>query len=404
MSEGPDAHPVFVLGTHFNGLAVIQALGKSAVPVYAIDTHRSVGTFSRYANFWISPDPSTSETEFTDFLVRKGKQSKSKPLLFPTGDKWVAAVSKNRRTLFEWFLMAIPDWDIVRLTIEKDRFFRWTQEKGFPVPKTYFGIDEINESVFPILAKPKFRSMSADNEYNSYIEKVSNELRLVRLNTVQDFDDFCHTHSEVLAHFIFQEEVVGMANRMYTVGIYADEDSELLAIFTGRKLRGFPPDIGDCVFGQSEPLPELAELTRRLVKDLGYTGVAEVEFKKDARTEVYKLIEVNPRSWSWIGITPACGVNIPLIVYNHLVFEKKDFFQSQCGVGEVKWVRIINDLLSCMYKNRKIGFPKQSMKFITWLNSLKGKKVIAEFDRSEPLIVVIFMLRKLYESLKGKRK
>ena len=46
-----------------------------------------------------------------------------------------------------------------------------------------------------------------------------------------------------------------------------------------------------------------------IVKDLNYSGIAEFEYKKDLSTGRYRLIEVNPRSWSWIGITPACGVS-----------------------------------------------------------------------------------------------
>jgi len=240
-------------------------------------------------------------------------------------------------------------------------------------------------------------------EHNKYIENLSDQLRLVDLDTMEDFNRFCSQYKELLSHFIFQEKVIGMANRMYTVGVYADKNSELLAIFTGRKVRGYPPNIGDCMVGQSEPLPELVKLTKKLIKDLNYTGVAEVEFKKDARTEEYKLIEVNPRSWSWIGITPACGVNIPLIAYNDAVLGERCFSQSRCDVGKVKWVRLIDDFITCIYWNKRIGFPKESLKFREWLNSLNGKRVIAEFDKSDPLPIIAFALRRLYELSTGKR-
>lgn len=413
MSEKLDTHPVFVFNTKFNGLAVIRTLGKAGIPVYALDTHQSVGTFSRYAKFWICPNPSTSEKRFIDFLIEKGQRFKHKPLLFPTNDEWATAVSKHKEILSRYFVTITADWDVIKLVVEKDKFFRWTQERGYPVPKTYFNIDEIDKSLFPMVAKPTFRRMSSDDEYNKYIEEISNQLRLVHLDTIEDFNKFCHKYENLLSHFIFQEEVIGMANRMYTVGIYADKDSKLLAIFTGRKVRGFPPDIGDCIVGQSEPLPELVELTKKLIKDLNYTGVAEVEFKKDAKTEEYKLLEINPRSWSWIGITPACGVNIPLIAYNDVVLGQRCFSQSQCDVGEVKWIRLIDDLQNCMYRNKKIGFPEESLKFTAWLNSLKGKRVIAEFDKTDPYPAIWYwrrfllgniksLLRKLKGKIKGK--
>lgn len=404
MFENTKIHPVLVCGTHFNGLGVIRAFGEVGIPVYAIDTVRGFGSLSRYAKFWKCPDPSTSERKFIDFLIERSKQFEHRPLLFPTMDSWATAASKHKTALLRHFHVMTADWEIIRLVIKKDEFFRWAQQRKYPVPKTYLNLDEINKDAFPIVAKPAFRYISSNSKCNKYISEMSNRLRLTDLNTIEDFNEFCGQYGELLPHFIFQEKVMGMANRMYSVGIYADKNSELLAIFTGRKVRGLPPDIGDCLVGQSEPLPELVELTRKLVRDLRYTGVAEVEFKKDARTEEYKLIEINPRSWSWIGITPACGVNIPLIAYNDVILEQKCFSQSQCNAGEVKWIRLVDDLMACMRWNRKLGFPEEALKFGTWFNSLKGRRIIAEFDRSDPLPFAALILKRLYEFSLGRRK
>jgi hypothetical protein len=53
-------------------------------------------------------------------------------------------------------------------------------------------------------------------------------------------------------------------------------------------------------------------------------------------------------------------------------------------VGEVKWVRLIDDLSNCMYRNKRAGFPEETLSFMAWLNSLKGRRVIAEFEKSDP--------------------
>lgn len=87
----------------------------------------------------------------------------------------------------------------------------------------------------------------------------------------------------------------------YTVGIYTDEDHCVKAVFTGRKVRRFPADIGDNIVGESCTVPETnIGNSIRIVEELQYSGIAEFEYKKDAVTGEYKLIEINPRSWSWI--------------------------------------------------------------------------------------------------------
>ena len=57
-------NPAFVFNCHYNGLAILQDLGRRGVPVYALDSHRSVGTISRYARFLKVPNPITDEDEF----------------------------------------------------------------------------------------------------------------------------------------------------------------------------------------------------------------------------------------------------------------------------------------------------------------------------------------------------
>ena len=48
---------------------------------------------------------------------------------------------------------------------------------------------------------------------------------------------------------------------------------------------------------------------------LGHTGLSQVEFKRDPRDGVLRLMEINPRLWQWHGLAAACGVDLPRIAY-----------------------------------------------------------------------------------------
>ena len=52
--------------------------------------------------------------------------------------------------------------------------------------------------------------------------------------------------------------------------------------------------------------------------NIGFNGVCEIEYIKDPRDGKYKLIEINPRTWLWVGLAVACGINYPVYIYNHL--------------------------------------------------------------------------------------
>jgi len=53
----------------------------------------------------------------------------------------------------------------------------------------------------------------------------------------------------------------------------------------------------------------------RLFAHLSYRGVFEAEFKYDERDGRFKLLEVNPRPWSFIGFAADCGVDLSEMAY-----------------------------------------------------------------------------------------
>ena len=57
-----------------------------------------------------------------------------------------------------------------------------------------------------------------------------------------------------------------------------------LAVFTGHKLRQHPHGSGSCLVGVSRWDQELADAGIRLLEELRYWGVSQVEFKRDEQT------------------------------------------------------------------------------------------------------------------------
>lgn len=220
---------------------------------------------------------------------------------------------------------------------------------------------------------------------------MSRQMDALRLTVLRDrssLDEFVTVHHEHLEHLLFLEYVEGLSDRMYTVGVYADRESEILGMFTGRKVRGFPPDIGDCRLGQVEEMPrELKDLVKQMCRDLGYQGIAEFEFKQDAKTGDSSLIEVNPRSWSWVGITPACSVSLPWIAYADLTgVEPMTYTESAAPTGSVKWVRVLEDLPNCLIRNQAAGYADWDLSLCEWWRSLQADRlVVAEFSADDPL-------------------
>ena len=71
-----------VFNCHYNGLSIIQELGQHGVKCIAMDAVRSIGTYSRYAEYQKCPDPTESESAFIEFLYSYCAREKEKPVVF----------------------------------------------------------------------------------------------------------------------------------------------------------------------------------------------------------------------------------------------------------------------------------------------------------------------------------
>jgi D-aspartate ligase len=64
---------------------------------------------------------------------------------------------------------------------------------------------------------------------------------------------------------------------------------------TGKKLRQYPPYVGQTSLGVCEPNRTVSETTQTLMREVGYRGILDIGYRYDARDGKYKLLDVNPR-------------------------------------------------------------------------------------------------------------
>lgn len=386
-----------VANCHFNGLSIIQELGRKGVDVRAFDSVRSVGTTSKYASYERCPNPGYDESEFIKFLLQYGAAQNRRGVIFPTNDHWAVAISKHRDTLSSYYEVVAPPFSAMQTIIQKNDFYCWAEKNGFPVPQTWklkFG-KILRDDAFPLVGKPEFRRTASNDATSTDLYSYLDRNRFVVLNNADELSVFAEKHKLYADHFVLQRYVQGLSDAMFTVGVYVDKSSTVRAVFSGRKVRGFPPDHGDCIVGQVEGVPEhLIDITKDICKRLGFTGIAEFEFKRDSISGQYFLIEVNPRSWSWIGITPYCGVSLPWLAYQDLIGKEiPNVTKSAAKDGSIKYVKLFQDFENCMWKNKGLGFSIWSYSFRDWLRSLKADKiVVAEFQVDDlfPSIYCLF--------------
>jgi predicted ATP-grasp superfamily ATP-dependent carboligase len=176
---------------------------------------------------------------------------------------------------------------------------------------------------------------------------------------------------------LLQECIPGPDTQLVFSLTYLTRAGEPLAMFTGRKLRQFPPRFGTSSMAESRWDPEVAELSLTILSALGYVGYASVEFKRDPRDGQLRIIEVTGRTWYPHGLATRCGINLPWLAYRDcldLPVERPLGFPSA-----VKWIDEDRDLRSALAYRRR-----GELTLAGWLASYRGRRTYARAAWDDP--------------------
>src|SRR5699024_8701558 len=106
---------------------------------------------------------------------------------------------------------------------------------------------------------------------------------------------------------------------MYTFDAYLNQDAKVTHWMTCQKLRQYPINFGASVYTIQRYVPELYDLGANFLEAIKFKGFAEIEFKKDAETGQFYLIEINARITNLNEMLCQVGLNFPYITYCELV-------------------------------------------------------------------------------------
>jgi predicted ATP-grasp superfamily ATP-dependent carboligase len=309
----PEAAVVVEVGW-VNGLAALRSLGRGGVRTFAVD-HRpwALGFKSRYAHRVIAPEPVADEDGFIAAMAALGRRFDGPTPVFATHDEHLNAMVKRSSELSPTYRFPAPGWPVLEALQRKRHQIETARQNDVGIPDTRYpktaadAVEAADEMGYPVFLKPS--------------DPVEFKRRFKR----QAFE--CANAAQVAQHFdemaefepMLQEFVPGGDDELYTLGSYLDADGEALGVFCGRKLRQTRENQGSARVGEAVWVDDVVESGLRLLRALDYTGVSQVEFKRDARTGTFKLMEVNPRLWQWHGLAAVCGVDLPMIAYLDLI-------------------------------------------------------------------------------------
>jgi predicted ATP-grasp superfamily ATP-dependent carboligase len=210
---------------------------------------------------------------------------------------------------------------------------------------------------------------------------------------------------------MIQEYIPGSDSDIAVCCCFMDAKHEMTAYFTARKLRQNPPLFGTGCAVETTDIPEIVPIAKRLLQAVGYTGIAEAEFKRDSAAGTWFLIEVNPRHWDQHEIGAHIGVNLSWIAYQDMIgCPSESQVQLRRPVTQFKWIAetealmlVLRNVAAQIQENRRLScsfgqrltqhFEAVRTLFLEIVFLLKGRKVFAVLHRRDPLPGILLCLR-----------
>lgn len=303
---------VILLGGAHGALAAARSFGRKNIPVICVSDDHPLPKLSRYVarRFeW----PGAKSADAIDWLLRfAGEQGISRWLLLPCGDPEVRLVAENVSRLRTVFDVISPDWVTLQKICDKQQLAETAAAVGVAFPKNYVvrSADEASAAdiQFPIALKPAMR-----------LER--NPFTAAKAWRADSRDEFLRLYRDAAAYVGAENVVVqelipggGEAQLSYT-GVWVA--GRPVADMTARRTRQYPVEFSfSSTFVEAIDNEPVRAAARQLLASVGFEGLVEVEFKHDARDGAYKVLDVNPRTWSWLELCSFCGFDYPMLLRN----------------------------------------------------------------------------------------
>jgi D-aspartate ligase len=374
MTEASITPPAVVIGV-FNptGLGAVRNLARHGIPVLALDTDRwSPGLRSRYGAHATCPDPHHDAQGFVETLVEIGRRLPQKAVLFPCQDDCVTVVARHADSLSRWYLLPFAGWDTMRFLADKREQITAAWRAGVGTPKTAFlhSPDDAAAAAREIPFPAVMKSVEPLAMRRRHLGKA------VRVESAADLPA-AYARVRACGPVMLQEVIPGGDDQLFTLFSYVDAQSRPLGLFTCHKLRQHPRLFGECRFGESVWVPEVADSGLAYLREVGFHGVSGIEFKRDPRDGHLKFMEINARHGLRHTLAAAVGVNLTLIAYHDALGRPTEAPRQEEGP---RWIYAAFDVPDSL---REIARGEMTAR--EWLTSLRGTRLDGMLAADDPV-------------------
>lgn len=241
-------------------------------------------------------DKSSFHNKLTELL-----RSQKFDLVIPVGFSSYTACADIQEEIRKYSDIIITSAQNIDIAASKAQTYQLAERIGVPCPKTIYlqNRNQVNdlELQYPVVLKGPFEAGK------NIVTYVYNKQSLIsEYHTMIEKNNFSEPHLPLIQEFI---EGDGYGFFAYY------ERGTCKRIFMHQRIREYPAKGGASVCAQSFFDEQLMQYGKKILDHLKWNGVAMVEFKKDKKDNLYKLMEINPKFWGSLDLALCADVNFP---------------------------------------------------------------------------------------------
>jgi len=292
-------------------LAAARALHARGIPVVAVGPPGSLAFASRAVGRALIAPSSRSEPEAFAQFVLQAVGAHSVKLVIPFDDTSCVALDGLRQQLERTTRLALPSAACLGVALDKERLAQAAARSGVVTPRTHVvrTLDEARAAAssvgYPLVVKPRASALGRE---------IPAHLRF-KVRFVEGWPSLQNLLGPYLAEgrsLLLQEYCPGRL--MNLDGFCAD--GKILALTQMRSGRTFERTGRLSLVREMVPLdPDLEEQVARLLGDMGFDGLFNVQFLRGAQDGAWRLIDLNPRASIFLGTVVRAGVDTPYLAY-----------------------------------------------------------------------------------------
>lgn len=363
---------IILAGSH-GAIALARSLAGQGLDVWFVTNFTPLPRYSSAVHHWAEwpGAENPGAVEALEALVRKN--SLENYLLIPAADADVKLVAQEHERLSAMLQVMLPGWDQLQWACDKALTYQRAAELGIAVPRVYVVGDDLAATAasiqFPVVLKPTMRI--ALNRFT--------RAKAWRADNAAEFIDLFTQAAQLQQgkeHIVVQEYIPGGGETQFSyAGVWWNGTAR--ASFAAQRTRQFPVEFSyTSTFVETVEQPDVVAKGEAFLASIAHHGLCEIEFKRDPRTGELKLLDVNPRPWSWFGLAQAAGMDFGAMLTALSAGETVTSPPARPGVG---WMFMLRDVVVAL---QLLGMGK--LRLGDYLRSVGRTRTFATFSWRDP--------------------